>query len=561
MSNCLPSSDKKYTSRPSPPYPAATCPLGDIKKGNSGKMYTVTADKRGTHRWVEYKGPTPETQKPIAKVKTPVPVHKKTTSPPKQVQKPQQKEKCVVSTDAKYRSRKSPPIPPNECPDQTLRPGNDGKMYINKKAANGTHRWVLYKAPVPAKVTKPAVQAKQVSTKSKPTPVKQVQKQKPPPKALQTSSTCVQSTEIKYRSRKSPPFPANECPDDTIRTGNDGKLYINKKGSNGVRRWVLYKGAAPAVHKKQTLPTPQQRPQAAPAVILPAAVIQDAVQKIQQQGTYDIQKGVMKYSQLRPRQVQENKQKMLGRYVNHYYASIKYDGWQGVWDGKGKLYTKGGKKTFGIPDSWAALLPRGQAIAGEVIILGKQAPTVASLTRKDSENWPNARFMAFDMPALKKPFEERTARLKKLVQEQCRAHKDCPMIYVEQVKITSVDTLYEMFQRVIQGGGEGLVLTKADSVYIPQKKSMTRVKLKGRNDDEGKIISYTLTGNKDLKSLVVEMKSGKKFNLGIGFTDNMRQHYKTMLPLGKMAKFSFRELTDSGLPKEARFIGLRQDIY
>jgi DNA ligase-1 len=526
-------------------------------------MYIVTADKRGTHRWVEYKGTAPKTQKPqqpMAKEKTPVPVQKpmvqKKPTSPKQVQ--QQKDKCIVSTEAKYRSRKSPPIPANECPDQTIRPGNDGKMYINKKAANGTHRWVLYKAPVPAKVTKPAaVQAKQAP--KKPTPVKQVQKQKP----VQTYSsdiTCVQSTEAKYRSRKSPPIPANECPDDTIRTGNDGKLYVNKKGSNGVRRWVLYKGVAqapiPPADKTQVPARPQ-----APAVILPTAVIQDAVQKIQQQDTYDIQKGVMKYSQLRPRQVQENKQKMLGRYVNDYYASIKYDGWQGVWDGKGKLYTKGGKKTFGIPDSWAALLPRGQAIAGEIIILGKQAPTVASLTRKDSEHWPNARFMAFDMPALKKPFEERTTTLKKLVQEQCRTHKDCPMIYVEQVKITSVDTLYEMFQRVIQGGGEGLVLTKADSVYIPQKKSMTRVKLKGRNDDEGKIISYTLTGNKDLKSLVVEMKSGKKFNLGIGFTDKMRQNYKTMLPLGKMAKFSFRELTDSGVPKEARFIGLRQDIY
>jgi DNA ligase-1 len=555
MSNCLPSSDKKYTNRPSPPYPAATCPLGDIKKGNSGKMYIVTADKRGTHRWVEYKGAESKTQKPspwrCAKHPSKVLLAKVPQQQQQQQQQKQQQNKCVVSTEAKYRSRKSPPIPANECPDQTIRPGNDGKMYINKKAANGTHRWVLYKAPVPAKVTKQAVQAKQVS--KKPTPVKQVQKQKP----VQTS-TCVQSTEAKYRSRKSPPIPANECPDDTIRTGNDGKLYVNKKGSNGVRRWVLYKGVAPApaVVKTHAPPRPQ-----APAVILPTAVIQDVVQKIQQQGTYDIQKGVMKYSQLRPRQVQENKQKMLGRYVNDYYASIKYDGWQGVWDGKGKLHTKGGKKTFGIPDSWAALLPRGQAIAGEVIILGKQAPTVASLTRKDSEHWPNARFMAFDMPALKKPFEERTTTLKKLVQEQCRAHKDCPMIYVEQVKITSVDTLYEMFQRVIQGGGEGLVLTKADSVYIPQKKSMTRVKLKGRNDDEGKIISYTLTGNKDLKSLVVEMKSGKKFNLGIGFTDKMRQNYKTMLPLGKMAKFSFRELTDSGVPKEARFIGLRQDIY
>jgi len=51
---------------------------------------------------------------------------------------------------------------------------------------------------------------------------------------------CVESKLKKYTSRNSPPFPANECPEGMIKKGNDGVLYIVKKGSNGVNRWVKY---------------------------------------------------------------------------------------------------------------------------------------------------------------------------------------------------------------------------------------------------------------------------------------------------------------------------------
>lgn len=52
MSGCIKLSDKKYTKRSSPPYSAASCPIGDLKLGNNGKMYIVTANKNGVHRWV-----------------------------------------------------------------------------------------------------------------------------------------------------------------------------------------------------------------------------------------------------------------------------------------------------------------------------------------------------------------------------------------------------------------------------------------------------------------------------------------------------------------------------
>jgi hypothetical protein len=49
---------------------------------------------------------------------------------------------------------------------------------------------------------------------------------------------CERQETKKYTSRKSPPYPANECK-GTEKEGNDGKMYISVGNKNGVHRWVL----------------------------------------------------------------------------------------------------------------------------------------------------------------------------------------------------------------------------------------------------------------------------------------------------------------------------------
>lgn len=49
------------------------------------------------------------------------------------------------------------------------------------------------------------------------------------------------NTRKKYRTRNSPPYPANDhC--DEIMTGNDGNKYISVANKNGVCSWKKYKG-------------------------------------------------------------------------------------------------------------------------------------------------------------------------------------------------------------------------------------------------------------------------------------------------------------------------------
>lgn len=45
-------------------------------------------------------------------------------------------------------------------------------------------------------------------------------------------------TLAKYTQRPSPPYPANECPQGTKKRGNDGRLYVVKRDSRGIGRWV-----------------------------------------------------------------------------------------------------------------------------------------------------------------------------------------------------------------------------------------------------------------------------------------------------------------------------------
>jgi len=48
---CQVQTSEKYTSRPSPPYPANEC-KGSRRKGNDGRWWKSKPNAKGIHRWV-----------------------------------------------------------------------------------------------------------------------------------------------------------------------------------------------------------------------------------------------------------------------------------------------------------------------------------------------------------------------------------------------------------------------------------------------------------------------------------------------------------------------------
>ena len=57
------------------------------------------------------------------------------------------------------------------------------------------------------------------------------------------NKVCEQQTSKKYTSRPSPPFPANhEACRGTIKRGQNGKMYVSKRDSIGIFKWVPVTG-------------------------------------------------------------------------------------------------------------------------------------------------------------------------------------------------------------------------------------------------------------------------------------------------------------------------------
>ena len=60
---------------------------------------------------------------------------------------------------------------------------------------------------------------------------------------------CVKDETKKYKTRPSPPFPANKCKGKT-KKGNNGKMFKSKPDSNGVHKWVAVVPASKATATK-----------------------------------------------------------------------------------------------------------------------------------------------------------------------------------------------------------------------------------------------------------------------------------------------------------------------
>lgn len=395
---------------------------------------------------------------------------------------------------------------------------------------------------------------------------------------------CVKRTEKKYSNRKSPPYSAQDCPNVYMRGGPpEYNLYVSQANKNGIFTWKVVKNVPHSPkqgnkspqkpHSPKQAPQKPQKPQSPNQGNKPSS-------KPNQQLKWTPDDGVMVYQEIRPREYLSKPDHFKFLSSGDYYASVKSDGWQCIWDGNSQLFTKTGKNNFSPPSGWINALPKDVPIAGELIIPGKQATSVASL-KNTSSDWSIAELRAFDIPDnhLQMPFEERTKLLKALIDESCKKASNnnkqfiCPVKYIPQIKITSEKQLLDLYNRVIHDGEEGLVLTHKNSMYNPGIRTKHRMKLKGRNDVEGKVVDFNLNGGK-LKSLVIELDAQMlrenfgisttnniRFNLGIGFSNAQRNNYQNEFKLGDIVKFSYRSFTDNGKPKEARFVEVRTDMY
>ena len=244
-----------------------------------------------------------------------------------------------------------------------------------------------------------------------------------------------------------------------------------------------------------------------------------------------------------------------GMRLADYWVSEKYDGVRGYWDGH-TLRTRGGE-TVAAPAWFTANWPDtpmdGELWAGRGRF--SHAQSTVRQQQPDDAAWREMRFMVFDLPAHGGTFDQRLPALNKLVESL-----DQPWVQaVPQQRVASDAALQKLLLRTVRAGGEGLMLHRGASMYRAGR-SDDLIKVKTHEDTEAKVVAHLPGQGRHagrLGALVVEMPSGQRFRLGAGLTDAERDHPP---PVGSWVTYRFRGTHDSGVPRFASFVRVRDDM-
>lgn len=262
-----------------------------------------------------------------------------------------------------------------------------------------------------------------------------------------------------------------------------------------------------------------------------------------------------------------------------WWASEKYDGYRAIWNGQSFVSRNG--KPFNVPVWFSALMPPSIALDGE-LWMGRGCFQSCGLFRKkvpSTEEWVRSQviYTVFDLPASRKPFEQRMSDLEIIVRNRCECMVDvevpsgiasvrCPIQMTPQTKLTSADHLRAMFEDITNSEGEGIMIRQPGSYYEP-KRSSTLLKLKVLYDGECVIVGYKpgtgkysgMLGSFQCQLMDKQKRAiGRKFFVS-GMTDLVRENYKTSHPKGTIITVQYNDTTADGVPRHPRYLRKRDD--
>ncbi len=239
--------------------------------------------------------------------------------------------------------------------------------------------------------------------------------------------------------------------------------------------------------------------------------------------------------------------------LGEYLVSEKLDGIRARWNGNSLVTRKG--NLIAAPDWFVANWPE-HVLDGELWIARGKFELTASIVLSDTpdQRWENVRFMAFDMPEFDGPFKRRVSEMTQLVLNTDSAS----LAVIPQYTLHTFKALNVELERVVAGGGEGLMLHHRDA-YYENGRSDNLLKVKRYEDDEARVIGYIEGKGKfsgKMGSLLVETSHGVQFKLGSGFSDVQRERPPD---IGSWVTFKYYGLTRNGKPRFASFIRVRPD--
>lgn len=238
--------------------------------------------------------------------------------------------------------------------------------------------------------------------------------------------------------------------------------------------------------------------------------------------------------------------------LSRYWVSEKFDGVRGYWDGH-RLLTRGGI-VIPVPawftKNWPAIPMDGELWAG----YGRfaRASTIVRTAGADDPAWREMSYHVFDLPAQRGDFDARVPAIRAVV----AAIGDPWVVVVRQFHVVDDAQLRGDLKRVLDRGGEGLVLHRGDVPYRAGR-GVGLLKLKPYEDAEARVIAIK-PGHGRLAGLMgsieVRTPQGRRFSIGSGFSDDDRVHPP---PVGSWVTYRFNGRTANGLPRFVRFLRRR----
>ena len=234
--------------------------------------------------------------------------------------------------------------------------------------------------------------------------------------------------------------------------------------------------------------------------------------------------------------------------LTDWWMSEKLDGVRAYWDGKQFLSRQG--NTFHAPDWFIEHLP-DTPLDGELWLDRKAFQRTVSIVRRQdkSEHWQEIRYLVFDAPSLKDPFEERLAFVKDTLASIGQKHLEA----VAQERCQGTSHLQEELARIESLGGEGLMLREPASAYEAGR-STSLLKVKSFTDAEATVMDYEKGKGRHkgrTGALVVQLADGTQFKVGTGLSDKQRENPPAV---GSVITFRYQEMTDGGVPRFPSFL-------
>lgn len=236
-----------------------------------------------------------------------------------------------------------------------------------------------------------------------------------------------------------------------------------------------------------------------------------------------------------------------------WWMSEKLDGVRAYWDGE-TLYSKNGVP-FSPPAEFTADWPpfpmEGELWGGRGTF---EYTLSAVLQQQEHAGWLDLKYAIFDVPEVQENFRFRLKEAEKWIAR----HHPQYMFMIPQISVEDTAHLSHQLDKVVEQGGEGLIVRDPEGGYI-RGRSSAILKVKRFEDAEAEVVGHLPGAGRNkgrLGALLVRTPQGVEFKVGTGFTDAERENPPH---LGAEITYKYTGYYKSGIPKFPVYLRMRAD--